>query len=198
MSWIKHPTTLIGLNIELVPLEENHFDEICLLGNVEAIWEYSPTGVYGFDQNMHLRFLEDCLLKRDLGQYYPFVIVQKETKRVIGFTTFHSIKPDNKSLEIGCTWFHPDYWGTGVNGESKFLMLKFCFEKLKTIRVQIKASDNNIRSRKAIEKMGAKFEGVLRKDKILEDGTMRNAAYYSIIDDEWELVKSNFKRFDLE
>lgn len=68
-------------------------------------------------------------------------------------------------------------------------MLTFCFEVLKTNRVQLKTKDNNFRSRKAIEKIGGVFEGVFRKDKVLSDGTTRNAAYYSILDDEWELAR---------
>ena len=106
---------------------------------------------------------------------------------------FHSISPSNKGLEIGATWFHPKYWSSGMNAECKYLMLQFCFEVLGTMRVQIKASHNNIRSRKAIQKIGATFEGILRKDKVLEDGTIRNAAYYSIIDEEWPRVKLNLQ-----
>jgi len=93
-------------------------------------------------------------------------------------------------LKIGWTWIVKDYWGTNVNFESKFLLLSYCFEILKTVRVQLKTKDTNMRSRKAIEKIGAKFEGILRKDKIQDDGTTRNAAYFSILDDEWENAKT--------
>ncbi len=99
------------------------------------------------------------------------------------------IQPNHKKLEIGWTWLHPDYWGTEVNLECKLLLLTYCFEELKTYRVQFKTDENNIRSRKAIEKIGGKFEGILRHDMIRDNGTKRNSAYFSIIDSEWGDVK---------
>ena len=80
-------------------------------------------------------------------------------------------------------------WGTTINLECKLLLLTYCFEVLKANRVQLKTKDTNYRSRKAIEKIGGVFEGILRKDRIQSDGTTRNAAYYSILDDEWQDVK---------
>jgi len=194
MNWIKHPVILIGKRVKLLPLEETHFNEICELGTEKSIWKYSPIGVYGFNRKLHIEFLEDSIKKRNSGEFYPLIITDKLTNKIIGFTVYHSIKQEYKGLEIGATWFHPDYWSKNFNTECKYLMLEHCFETLKTIRVQFRTNDNNIRSRKAIEKIGGKFEGIFRKDKILEDGTIRNAAYYSIIDDEWEAVKINMEK----
>jgi RimJ/RimL family protein N-acetyltransferase len=193
-NWIDHPTELMGQQVKLVPLEPHHFEEIFLLSKEKSIWTYSPIGVYGYDNQTHQDFLQKCIAKRNSGEFYPFVILLHETRKIIGFTIYHSINKENRSLEIGCTWFHPDYWSKNLNVECKYLMLQHCFENLATMRVQLKANDNNIRSRKAIEKIGGKFEGVLRKDKILEDGTIRNAAYYSIIDDEWDSVKASLRQ----
>ncbi len=193
-NWIDHPTELIGQQVKLIPLQTSHFDEICLLGKEKSIWTYSPIGVYGYDTQIHQDFLEKCITKRSSGEFYPFVILLAQTDKIIGFTIYHSINKENRSLEIGCTWFHPDYWSKNLNVECKYLMLQHCFETLSTMRVQLKASDNNIRSRKAIEKIGGKFEGILRKDKILEDGKIRNAAYYSIIDEEWDSVKEDLRK----
>lgn len=95
----------------------------------------------------------------------------------------------DKKLEIGWTWITQEYWGTVVNLECKLLLLTYCFETLKVNRVQLKTKDDNMRSKKAIEKIGGVFEGILRKDKIQQDGTTRNAAYYSILDNEWEIAK---------
>jgi RimJ/RimL family protein N-acetyltransferase len=193
-NWVKHPIELKGKQLRLVPLDRQHFEELFELSKEPSIWIFSPTGVNGSDVEKHLAFLESCIEKRTAGEFYPFVIVLQESHKIVGFTMFHSIKPENKSLEIGCTWFHPQYWSSGINTECKYLMLTFCFEVLGTIRVQIKSSDTNVRSRKAIEKIGGKFEGILRKDKILEDGTLRNAAYYSIIDDDWISTKLNLEK----
>ncbi|HTB05643.1 MAG TPA: GNAT family protein, partial [Bacteroidia bacterium] len=134
-----------------------------------------------------------ALEEREKGNHYPFVIHHKQTGKLIGSTRLFEIYPKDKKIEIGWTWITQPYWGTKVNRECKFLLLTYCFEVLKTRRVQIKTDENNIRSRKAIEKIGGKFEGILRKDKIKENGISRNAAYYSILDDEWEGARKNLK-----
>jgi RimJ/RimL family protein N-acetyltransferase len=193
--WITHPAILKGQKITLVPLDETHFEELATLGQGnETIWKYSPTGVNGYARENALAFLKTCLVKRDTGEWYPFVTMINDTGKIAGFTLYHTIKPEHKTLEIGATWLHPDHWAKGFNAEAKYLQLTHCFETLNTMRVQLKASHDNIRSRKAIEKIGATFEGILRKDKILEDGTIRNAAYYSIIDDEWAEVKQKLQQ----
>ena len=194
MSWVEHPLILTGDKVKLVPLEEAHFDEINSLAKEKAIWQYSPVGVDGMDSEKLTAFLYDSIFKRNSGERYPFVIIDKPTGKIAGCTIYHTLKPENKTLEIGATWLHPIYWSAGINTECKYLLLTHCFETLGTMRVQLKANDNNPRSRKAIEKIGAKFEGILRKDKILEDGSIRNAAYYSIVDDEWPEVKLNLQR----
>ncbi|HAO28918.1 MAG TPA: N-acetyltransferase, partial [Chryseobacterium indologenes] len=124
----------------------------------------------------------------------PFVIRHKETRKLIGSTRFFEIYPSDKKLEIGWTWITKEYWGTTLNLECKLLLLTYCFEILKANRVQLKTKDTNFRSRKAIEKIGGIFEGILRKDRIQNDGTTRNAAYYSILDDEWEEAKVKIEK----
>ena len=193
INWINHPTEFKGQKIKLVPLEKKHFEEICLLAKEKSIWKYSVMDVDGSDSAKMLMSLNRKLVKRDSGDFYPFSIVLKSNNKIIGNTMFWDINKTNRSLEIGTTWLHPDYWGTGINTECKYLMLHHCFEKLKTIRVQIKSVEDNIRSRKAIEKVGFKFEGIIRNDKILDDGTYRIAVYYSIIEGEWESVKPKLK-----
>lgn len=93
-------------------------------------------------------------------------------------------------LEIGVTWIDTAYWGTGLNTECKFLLPQYCFEDLMVNRVQFRAKENNARSRGALEKIGARFEGVQRKDKIEPNGNPRSTAFYSILNDEWPEVKS--------
>jgi RimJ/RimL family protein N-acetyltransferase len=131
--------------------------------------------------------------QREKGNHYPFVIYHKETGRIIGSTRWFDIHPEDKKLEIGWTWIIQEYWGTAVNFECKLLLLTHCFDVLQARRVQIKTDQNNLRSRKAIEKIGGQFEGILRKDKIKENGESRSAAYYSIIDDEWEAAKEKIQ-----
>ncbi|MBP2617625.1 GNAT family N-acetyltransferase [Chryseobacterium jejuense] len=186
-KWISHPTILEGTNVELIPLEKEHFEELYAAAADKDLWTLIPTD--GSDKTIFYQNYEFALSERENGNQYPFVIRHKETQKLIGSTRFFEIYPSDKKLEIGWTWIIKDFWGTSVNLECKLLLLTYCFEVLKTNRVQLKTKDDNFRSRKAIEKIGGVFEGILRKDKIQSDGTTRNAAYYSILNDEWDTTK---------
>lgn len=187
-NWITHPTILTGQIVDLIPLEKEHFEELYIAASDKELWQFIPTDCSV--KETFEKVYTASLIEREKGNEYPFVIYHKQTKKIIGSTRFFEIFPEHRKLEIGWTWIVKDYWGTTVNPECKLLLLTFCFETLKTVRVQLKTKDTNLRSRKAIEKIGGKFEGILRKDKIQNDGTTRNAAYFSILDDEWEDAKT--------
>ncbi len=185
--WINHPTILTAETVELVPLEKEHFEALYLAASDKKLWELIPADCSNrqtFDKAYNF-----ALTERDNGNQYPFVIIHKATSEIIGSTRLFEIYPLDKKLEIGWTWIITKYWGTEINFECKLLLLGFCFDTLKTRRVQIKTDATNLRSRKAIEKIGGQFEGILRKDKIKENGVSRSAAYYSILDDEWNWAK---------
>jgi RimJ/RimL family protein N-acetyltransferase len=189
--WITHPTILKGEQVELHPLEQEHLDALFAAAADEELWRLIPTDCSKrepFDKAYNF-----ALTERDKGNHYPFVIYHKETKELIGSTRLFEIFPADKKLEIGWTWLIKKYWGTAINLECKLLLLTHCFEVLKARRVQLKTDVTNLRSRKAIEKLGAELEGVLRKDKIKANGESRSAAYYSIIDDEWEFAKAKIR-----
>jgi RimJ/RimL family protein N-acetyltransferase len=185
--WINHPTILKGEAVDLLPLEREHFDRLFVAAADKKLWELIPVDCSKAEtfESAHLF----ALAEREKGSQYPFVIYHKATDAIIGSTRLFEIFPKDLKLEIGWTWIIEKYWGTEVNFECKLLLLTFCFEVLKTRRVQIKTDQHNLRSRKAIEKIGGQFEGILRKDRIKENGDSRSAAYYSIIDDEWETAK---------
>lgn len=188
-DWIEHPITLDGQLVQLITLNKDHFSELESLAKDKRIWQHY---VYdGSDTNRLRAVLKTALTDMLNGTQLPFVIYLKLEKRLIGSTRFMDIQPLNRKLEIGSTWLHPDYWGSEVNLECKLLMLTYCFEKAGALRVQFKTDENNIRSRKAIEKIGGKFEGILRHDMLRDNGTNRNSAYYSIINLEWSDVKVN-------
>ena len=185
--WITHPTILHGESVELLPLQREYFEELYAVAADPKLWEFIP-------MNSSVRETFDivynaALVERERGSQYPFVVYHKPTKKLIGSTRFLDILPKDKKLEIGYTWITREYWGTGINFECKLLLLTHCFDVLGVRRVQIKTDENNLRSRKAIEKIGGYFEGILRKDKIKENGLSRNSAYFSITDDEWEVAK---------
>jgi RimJ/RimL family protein N-acetyltransferase len=181
--------TLTGQHIQLITLNKDHFTELESLAADARIWQH-----YVYDGTDSQRFrttLIAALTEMLTGTQLPFVVYHTKEKRLIGATRFMDIQPAHKKLEIGSTWYHPDYWGSEVNLECKLLMLTYCFENVGALRVQFKTDENNIRSRKAIEKIGAKFEGVLRHDMLRDNGTNRNSAYYSIINVEWDNVKAH-------
>ncbi len=135
------------------------------------------------------RFVDNLLTLQERGTDLPFAVVHRETGKAIGMTRYMNIERGNRALEIGGTWYGVDYQRTGVNTECKFLLLRHAFEDLGCIRVQIKTDLRNERSQRAIERIGAVKEGVLRDHMILPDGTVRSSVYYSILAREWPSVK---------
>jgi RimJ/RimL family protein N-acetyltransferase len=191
MNWIKSNTILNGELVELIPLEEKHFSELDILAREKRIWEFTSKTIFSSEKCFQV--LNHALVEKERGTEFPFVILHKYENKLIGSTRLMNIEPEHKKLEIGWTWLHPDYWATSVNLECKLLLLTFCFEELKTNRVQLKTDENNIRSQKAILKIGAKYEGTLRHDCIRDNGTIRNSKYFSIINTEWEEVRQNLQ-----
>jgi RimJ/RimL family protein N-acetyltransferase len=192
VNWIPHPTILQGVQVELHPLEERHFDELFDAASDKRIWEF-----YIGDWSMHetfLRIYNGTLKKRERGEEYPFIILHKPTQKIIGSTRYMDIVPHDRRLEIGGTWLMPQYWATSINFDCKLALLTFAFEKLKAERVQLKTQHDNIRSRKAIEKIGGVYEGVIRNHMLKDDGTFRSSAYFSILNNEWPAAKENLQR----
>ena len=189
-NWISHPLILEGNKVKLVPLEKEHFPALIEIAKDEKIWEHMPIDWFGKKDINEV--LLDAFSFRDLGQQYPFVAIDKASNKIVGSTRFLKLNQDFKNLEIGWTWYNPAYWGTDFNKECKFLLLQYCFEVLGTISVYLGTRDTNIRSLKAIESIGAKYEGTLR-NRIISHGVKKNFASYSIIDDEWPNVKNKLK-----
>ena len=188
MSWIQHPVILESSKVKLVPLEHDHIQELLVIGKDAKIWE--RMSVDGTDSDALSLMLKSAILKRAAGLQYPFAVIDKITGKVIGSTMFHNIFPEHRKLEIGWTWYDPAYWRTGYNRSCKLLLLTYCFETLKTVRVQFQTDENNIRSRTAILGIGASYEGIMRKERVRANGMFRNTVMFSIIDDEWDEVKS--------
>ena len=119
-----------------------------------------------------------------------FAIVDKGWGQAVGSTRFFEIRPDHSALEIGYTWLGKASQGAGINSMAKYLLLEHCFEELKAVRVQFKTDVQNLPSRKALEKIGAREEGFLRRHMLLWDGHRHDTLIYSIIEDEWPRVKT--------
>jgi N-acetyltransferase len=185
--WIKHPLVMRGKNIELRPLESETLDALFAVARDPDIWRLTSVD-YSVPEIFYPNF-DAALRGRESGKSYPLLIRLADSSQIIGTTRLLEITPEDRKLEIGVTWIASRYWGTGANTECKYLLLEYCFESLKANRVQFRAKSDNARSRRALEKIGATFEGVLRKDKIEPSGQARNTAFYSITHDEWPYLK---------
>jgi RimJ/RimL family protein N-acetyltransferase len=113
---------------------------------------------------------------------------------VTGSTRFMVLRPEHRGLEIGWTWLTPSAWRTGANAEAKLLMMEHAFERLGCARVELKTDARNARSRGAMSALPAQFEGIFRKHRLLSNGSYRDSAWFSVIDDEWPAVRANLKR----
>jgi RimJ/RimL family protein N-acetyltransferase len=185
--WINHPTLLHGKDIDLLPLEEKHFDELHGAASDKRIWEFYP-GDWSVREKFE-KIYNSSLALREKGAEYPFVIIHKRTGKIIGSTRFLDIVPYDKRLEIGGTWLKPEHWATTINFDCKLALLTFAFESLGAHRVQLKTQHNNKRSWKAIEKIGGIYEGIIRQHMLRDDGTYRSSAYFSILKHEWPEAK---------
>ncbi|MBL7718735.1 MAG: GNAT family N-acetyltransferase [Flavipsychrobacter sp.] len=188
MNWLKAPIVLQGVRVRLEPLASSHFPALVEIGKNKNIWTHLP--VDGSDGTLLEQELKSALVRKASGEEYPFAIIDVQSGNAIGSTRFYNIYPEHRKLEIGWTWYHPGWWGKGHNIECKYLLLRYCFEEMAANRVQLQTSEENLRSRAAILKIGATFEGILRKERIRPNGTTRNSAIFSIIDDEWPQVKA--------
>lgn len=185
------PVVLIGDRVKIQPMEDYHVQELFDVGNNSDIWAHMPMRVQSIEDMKSL--VNGALQAREQGSEFPFVIFDKNSEKIVGSTRFLNISIPNRNLEIGWTWLSPTVWRTRINTECKYLLLKHCFETLGTIRVQLKTDSRNVRSQQAIERLGLVKEGVLRNHMVMPDGYLRDSVYYSVIDQEWVLVKDKLE-----
>ena len=179
--------TLVGHHILLRSPRSDDLEGLCDAANDGEIWK-NPFAVFPGVDEMSI-YLQN-LIKHD-NTALPFIIVEKKSNRIIGMTRFLHMDDENRRVEIGHTWIAKSFRGTAVNTESKFLMLQYAFEKLHCIKVEIRADVLNKVSRNAIERLGAKQDGILRKHEIMKNGRIGNTICYSIISEEWPDVREN-------
>jgi RimJ/RimL family protein N-acetyltransferase len=181
------PITLSGKHIRLEPLRPTHARALVEAGRSEEIWTWMPTAPLTADTLDG--WLEKALHGEAQGREYPFVVVRLEDERVIGSTRYLDVQEDDRNVEIGWTWYSPDAWGGVVNPEAKYLLMRHAFDDWHAIRVALKTDIKNVHSQAAIKKLGAKYEGALRNQRIRPDGSYRDTVIFSIIETEWPAVK---------
>ncbi len=188
------PVTLEGKHVRLVPLEFKYEEDLLAAAQPNEIWEFIGTAPGQTRAEMHA-WIEKALHQTEIGERIWFVIVRQSDQRAVGASSYMDIQRAHRGLEIGGTWLTPSAWRTPINTECKYLMLRHAFETLGCIRVQLKTDARNVRSQRAIERLGAVKEGVLRKHMIARDGYQRDSVMYSIIDREWAAVKARLEKF---
>lgn len=182
------PVSLTGRTVRLEPLTEGHVPDLARVSNNETIWRYMLYGNVDSEAKM-LAWVQDLLERQRRGTDVPFAVIHLESGRAIGATRYMDIRHKDRGLEIGGTWYGVEYQRTAVNTECKFLLLQHAFDVLGCIRVQLKTDSRNERSQRAIERLGAVREGVLRNHMITPEGVFRHSVYYSILDTEWPKVR---------
>src|SRR6185436_14156485 len=186
------PVVLQGQHVRLEPMTEGHVPGLTAIGAGQTFWDFMLYGNINTMEDM-TSWVKDILARAEKGTDLPFVVIQLESGRVAGATRYMNIMPDDRGLEIGGTWYGPEFQRTVVNTECKYLLLSHAFETLGCIRVQLKTDLRNERSQTAIERIGAVKEGVLRNHMILPDGRYRHSVFYSILDTEWPEVKKRLE-----
>ncbi|MBD0381544.1 GNAT family N-acetyltransferase [Paenibacillus sedimenti] len=186
------PHTLDGDRITLLPMSESHIPGLADAANDPRIWAY-------MEPLLHLSAVEsyvrEALQEQETGLSLPYCVYDKELGKIVGSTRLFEISVSHRHAEIGYTWYHPHFWRTHVNTECKYLLLRYCFETLNMLRVQLKTDLRNMRSQTAIARLGAQKEGILRQHRILHDGYIRDSVMFSIIDSEWPSVKKRLEGF---
>lgn len=186
------PVTLQGQHVRLEPMSEAHIPGLTEIGAGQTFWDFMLYGNINTEVDMS-GWVRDILGRAEKGSDLPFTVIHLASGRVAGATRYLNIMPKDRGLEIGGTWYGTDFQRTAVNTECKYLLLKHAFETLGCIRVQLKTDLRNERSQRAIERIGAIKEGVLRNHMILPDGRYRHSVFYSILDTEWEGVKKRLE-----
>ena len=196
---LPHPKDCVrpleGTHIRLEPMSETHLDALCAVGLDQELYRLNPRPVR--DRAEMAAFIREAVEARARGTAIPFVTVSRDAPSgdaVVGSTRFANIDRSNRRLEIGWTWIARPWQRTAVNTEAKYLMLRYAFEELHALRVELKTDSLNARSRAAILRIGATQEGVFRSHVITSEGRVRHSVYFSFVAEQWPAAKVHLER----
>ncbi|MDP4789524.1 MAG: GNAT family N-acetyltransferase [Haliea sp.] len=178
-------TVLRGERVRLEPLSQAHAQGLFLRGGHAPDWAFMPRGCF-IDLADARQWVDEAM---SAPGEQTWAIVENAKGKIVGSTRYLNMLPEHRSLEIGWTWLGHEWQRTGVNTEAKALLLAHAFERLRCLRVEFKADARNLRSQRALERIGAIREGVLRKHRIVQNDVPRDSVYFSVIDTEWLAVK---------
>jgi RimJ/RimL family protein N-acetyltransferase len=185
------PVTLEGRHVRLEPLSQAHHAGLSTVGLDQELWRWIPAPVRTPEEMS--AYIATALDEQSRGVSLPFALIEKSSGRAIGCTRYGNIDRTHHRVEIGWTWVAPAWQRTGVNTETKYLLLRYAFEALGCMRVELKTDSLNEKSRAAILRIGAREEGTFRNHMITVSGRIRHTVYFSILDSEWPAVKSRLQ-----
>lgn len=179
--------TLENKRVKLSPLTLDNYQHLINIGQQKNLVQYSPSKI---DTPEDLKaYVQTALDWYNNKTAIPFIVFDKNTETYAGTSRYMNINWHNKVLHIGATWIGREFQGTGLNKNMKFLMLQYAFETLKFEKVEFRVDERNLASRKAVQKIGGQFEGLLRKNVVMLDGFRRNTCCFGILKAEWETLK---------
>jgi N-acetyltransferase len=181
--------TLRSERVNLEPLDQRHFDDLVEAVKDGALWTLWYTWVPS-PEGMQAD-IERRLALQAAGTMLAFAVVDNTTGRAAGMTTYMNVDANNRRVEIGSTWYRKSLQRTALNTQCKLTLLTHAFETLDCIAVEFRTHFHNRQSRKGIERLGAKLDGILRSHQLARNGTLRDTCVYSIIACEWPAVKAN-------
>lgn len=185
------PVSLSGKHVKVEPLAFAHqadLEEAAADGELHRLWYTSVPAPDLVGEEIDRR-----LSLQQQGSMLAFAIIDQSGGQAVGMTTYMNIDAPNKRLEIGSTWYRQSVQRSPLNTECKLLLLQHAFEELDCIAVEFRTHFVNVQSRRAIERLGAKLDGVLRSHMIMANGTLRDTVVYSVIASEWPSVKANLE-----
>lgn len=186
------PLKLEGTAVRLDPLTEGHLEALCAIGLEPLLWRATTIRVTTREEMG--AYVMAALEAQRRGTALPFMIVEKKTGAVVGSTRFHSYSPDDRRVEIGFTWIGLPWQRTVVNTAAKYLLLRHAFESLGCVRVEFRADSENEASCRAIRRIGARPEAVLRSYRVSGHRGVRDIAVFGIVAEEWPAVKMNLEK----
>ncbi len=186
------PVVLESAQVRLEPLTLEHAEDLYEAGKTETIWRYMPVPAPKSVDDVRA-WIREALENCEAGREVPFAIIHLGDDKAVGSTRYLSIESADRGVEIGWTWIGIHYHRSPINTHCKYLLLEHAFDTLGAIRVQLKTDARNQQSRKAIERIGARSEGILRNQKIMPDGHYRDTVMYSITLKEWPEKKKSLR-----
>lgn len=182
---------LEGAHVRLEPLTAAHIEPLAAVAFDDELWRWTINRVATMDDLT--TYVQSALREQQAGTALPFATIERSSGRVIGSTRFGNIDMANRRAEIGWTWIAKPWQRTSLNTEAKYLMLRHAFDVLGCNRVELKTDALNQKSRRAIARIGAVEEGVLRSHMITATGRVRDTVYYSIIAAEWPAIRASLE-----